>query len=1063
MTTPSDVADGMVTLTVEQAEVFEKDYAPPPPVPPKSDGMLTTAVSRISTANTFYQENQGPVDSALQAIAGLASHELTKTAASQVLNAAEKLVTGLGFVAKLHPFAQPVVEIFKGLIVLEIKRHENDKRVARLVLFMSTMMVEFLQYVAVADVVFLSTPVLDRLNRLPPDESVKLHDRVFAPGPMQTVLAKVPVKIKDCGNAIDKYYKTNRAAKYLLSPHYEDKFKSLAEEFNDLKSEVNDALQVRTALRVEDTHHLVSVLMAQVATLSGQISDMKELFKPQTREEKRIDAADLKLGGRELCLKSNKSISELLAIDAANESFGADSTPSGEYKPSQAILKELRTPLEKQLEENRASFEASFSLQMHELKDLVEERTNQIIFTLQDRAYNRVDDKHLQYVWKGMDWPLCVQTGLFIAGLHDYFTERLSSSAPLMSALPVTAPSSPTNTSAASHPGKFRAPDVDQSDSWCLEYLDVFYVPALKEAFDSDSNGLVNIREVNHYTQSHAMPKDWGVLRRLAFSAVGWHVEMLRYREKIQALLNTIVEMVNDVLPVNRGTVRDAVEPGFDTVTSLVMGLDDYTVVSDPKVEDLVTVHMSYYEQRLRDKLQIVHYQITSVDYVPLLFKDSPEQYLLPVIYLHLERLLKILRLAQTHTLDRSELLPDTASLLNVLATAEARVSQLRESFSQQAFSPDTKMQSFAKGLYKFFPAPPAKLQYAFCSYFDQTVEDEIRNDASEGLRCAEPDPRATAYGAAPALDTSDLRGIVRFRAIKQAVIAEIDANSWISLTDRGQRILTFTRLGVLDALERISWTDTKFLSEAEKAELAVLMEGMNERDLVFCRERADLTLRETLRVHYNSCNGCDKSPIVGTRYDCIDCGDKLDYQLCEHCIEKKTTALLSDSDTKHTDAHNMVAFPTEIVMQRSNHYVFKAREMLPGRIPLITSNEKDIQCCECGDEVGECFYFCLKCPEIKIDLKCFLCERCSRLESFATVAEHKSGHGHILALIRSRNAPSVTGLPPDSDNEEKADSASQEHVRQLHDRMEKMDARLDIIVQRLEALTASIQMVFTI
>lgn len=155
---------------------------------------------------------------------------------------------------------------------------------------------------------------------------------------------------------------------------------------------------------------------------------------------------------------------------------------------------------------------------------------------------------------------------------------------------------------------------------------------------------------------------------------------------------------------------------------------------------------------------------------------------------------------------------------------------------------------------YQHLVKPDPQLQYLYSNYYTQRIGDpgiDIESGVPTQLRLREPDPRVLAYGTAPALDTSDLRGIVRFRAVNQAVIAEIDSRSWSSLTDRGQHILTFTKLGVFDALERLSWTDTKFIpSEAERAELTALTNSLDPRDLVFCRERADLALRETVRVH---------------------------------------------------------------------------------------------------------------------------------------------------------------------------------------------------------------------
>lgn len=110
-------------------------------------------------------------------------------------------------------------------------------------------------------------------------------------------------------------------------------------------------------------------------------------------------------------------------------------------------------------------------------------------------------------------------------------------------------------------------PPVSLSDEWCLAYLDIFYVPALKEAFDDDTNGLVNVREVNSFCNARHLPAEWEILQRLAYAAAGecaaasmtvpdrntgWHVEMSMYCSWVQGLLNQIVYLQDDVLRDNR-------------------------------------------------------------------------------------------------------------------------------------------------------------------------------------------------------------------------------------------------------------------------------------------------------------------------------------------------------------------------------------------------------------------------------------------------------------------------------------------------------------------------------
>ena len=73
-----------------------------------------------------------------------------------------------------------------------------------------------------------------------------------------------------------------------------------------------------------------------------------------------------------------------------------------------------------------------------------------------------------------------------------------------------------------------KLPEIDPGDEWCLKYLAVLYAPSLSEAFDSDANRLVSIREVNAFTAT--IPSDWSLLQALAYWAAG---ENRRHDESI--------------------------------------------------------------------------------------------------------------------------------------------------------------------------------------------------------------------------------------------------------------------------------------------------------------------------------------------------------------------------------------------------------------------------------------------------------------------------------------------------------------------------------------------------
>ena len=118
-----------------------------------------------------------------------------------------------------------------------------------------------------------------------------------------------------------------------------------------------------------------------------------------------------------------------------------------------------------------------------------------------------------------MKWPLSVQTSFFIPALRDYFREHVGSATRDYDYLNDALSSRSLATKMAND--EHEPPRMSYEDEWCLEYLSIFYVPALKEAFDDDLSGLVNIREVNRFARSKSMPEGWSILKRLAYAAVG--------------------------------------------------------------------------------------------------------------------------------------------------------------------------------------------------------------------------------------------------------------------------------------------------------------------------------------------------------------------------------------------------------------------------------------------------------------------------------------------------------------------------------------------------------------
>jgi hypothetical protein len=127
-------------------------------------------------------------------------------------------------------------------------------------------------------------------------------------------------------------------------------------------------------------------------------------------------------------------------------------------------------------------------------------------------------------------WRTNVKTHYFIAELHDYYANRFSrihydtpraqAASGVSSLIPLAAVQSHGHVSYSGLEGEDRElPPIKPADEWCLKYLTVLYAPSLAESFDSDTNRLVSIREVNAFV--FARPLDWTLLQALAYWAAG--------------------------------------------------------------------------------------------------------------------------------------------------------------------------------------------------------------------------------------------------------------------------------------------------------------------------------------------------------------------------------------------------------------------------------------------------------------------------------------------------------------------------------------------------------------
>ncbi|KAG1840307.1 hypothetical protein C8R48DRAFT_740643, partial [Suillus tomentosus] len=569
-----------------------------------------------------------------------------------------------------------------AIVNFEIRRRENDRTVCLMLAKAFDMMNMLLQLKDTRD----------------PDI---VGPRGTIRGRLDGVLDKMKHNVEDCGNAIDKYYKSKFVVKFFRSSHWADKFLAISGNFSQCMQELRDALAIRTALgvdtaikKLEDLTKMLTEREAKIAKGEKFHGAMAQYF--ETEREKRFAKEVIMRGGMDPGFESEDKLTELVKFAKQQEAQiqARSDAPSKDYRLDASLLHELRTPVVSLLDENRALFMFKLDKQTAEIKDAIKDSETRIMSALGGK-FKRVKDPHLQFIWKEMKWSTSVKILYFIAELHDYFTQRFSN---LHNDTP-----RPKVTSSTPHT---QSPPVDPTDEWCLKYLSVFYISSLSEVFDEDANGLISVREVNTFTS--AILPGLSVPQALAYWAAGWRVDSQHYHTRIEQVLHSMVHAQADVLPVNRRCIAlyldsDVIQGIKRLVRSLAeLGPED----SDLDLTQLSDRYRNVQEKDLVKRLDSVKYEIDSKESFKLFGSDRIENFLLPVLYLVTRRHLQIMKLARTVILVDREFECATQTIANILEAVDLRVEQLAESFRQQGTDAKARFTWYAHGLYNCWYSP---------------------------------------------------------------------------------------------------------------------------------------------------------------------------------------------------------------------------------------------------------------------------------------------------------------------------------------------------------------------
>ncbi|KAG9078847.1 hypothetical protein FS749_009094 [Ceratobasidium sp. UAMH 11750] len=453
------------------------------------------------------------------------SSKVTKAVINTLLAPAKSLAELLHSVSDTVPQTEPVAELFRALLRLELDRQDNDKQIAALYHSMASMLL----VLAKLDSVFLGESELTEILDQKLDEIVKL--------------------LNEFGNFCDVYYKHRAVVRFLRISKYSEMIEDFAQSFADMKRDLDALVSHRATLTVLQTSDVVNSIASDVSQL------IRFMDTQTTRERETRDLVKSK-GGVDAILKDNKLLEEVATKlgDNINKSLQA----------GRSLQYTLHADLEVQLKENQTLFALKIQCVQDQIEESIKRSTTTILMKLDSGPHEVINDPDIKAIWKDMNWRNTVKSRHFVSAVHHHFEQVFVQYT--------------IDNNGAQHP-----------DTWTLNYLSrVIFYPAIGDAIDEDSSGFVSLHELNHFFDSK--PQGWSTPQWLAYWAVGWYKDNLRYRDKIMLRLGVFEASIDRLHSENKEPLKEyvaSIKDGIELIVKSLYGdvLDYFEDDSDEVVE----------------------------------------------------------------------------------------------------------------------------------------------------------------------------------------------------------------------------------------------------------------------------------------------------------------------------------------------------------------------------------------------------------------------------------------------------------------------------------------------
>ncbi|KAJ7115464.1 hypothetical protein C8R44DRAFT_880758 [Mycena epipterygia] len=643
----------------------------------KTDKVLQTLENGV--AGAMAKEAKGAVimagiETGLNAVGGM---EAIEKGLNSFMEGMPVLMNALDEVAKLHPFIGVAVLAFKAVWALEQKRRENDRKILALHMEMKDMMGVLTQL----------KNVKDAEERAPDGSTIK--------GRMQEIVKATADDIKACANACDTYSKKKLVVKILKGPIWEGKLVSFVEIFTKRRSEFEFALSMHTALGVDAANKTLSTVDQTTQEVNAKMDMMLKMFQQFVTPAQTEMSRMIEQRGGPACLDNDKALRELNEFEAKSS---GPAKKKGKSFDLEDLKEDLHSDPDAAMERNMAKFNRKLDAQTRQILDevdrLVKREGDRVISAVNAGPHDRIIDPDVHIVWKEMGWRGSVKARHFVMALRDHFQEKRKIQ------------HLKEDKAADEQPQEQPTTAINTADEWALEYINVVRLQPISEAFDDDASGFVTVAEVNEFTTMR--PKGWSLPHWIAYWSIGHHQTMASYVYKITEIVAKMFAIIPSIDPVNKTFVNMYLKTIYHGVQSLKASLNACYV--NAGLQEKFATYVTAEEARLRKNLEGFQYDIDAPDTLELVTGPGRiDRFVLPLIYLLLERHFEIFRVCQTsrkHAVHPDEL-DDAADTLGwVFDAVNIRLELLQSTFKQQKLDLKQEFKSFSHGLYEYMNDP---------------------------------------------------------------------------------------------------------------------------------------------------------------------------------------------------------------------------------------------------------------------------------------------------------------------------------------------------------------------